>query len=256
MVLPPSDRLVRDLLMYKRTEKYIRQNITVAQQDSVKRILTDRQFQNNERYTGLRRLVEELLGQATLIVSGQDLEIPGTDAKTRIVRGFHELLVRAYPNLRMLRGITYAEADIANCLQASATLFAGDAAMVSEAEGEMLAWVQSNNQSGLRTTLQGLSNRFESKPYGWYLAAIQCTLAKLCARGKIEVRQDANILEGGELGRALRNTQGFANVILAPQIDFTAGQVRYLKEFYAESLTDRRRPARRRHWARRRPRPS
>ena len=234
VVLPPSDRLVRDLLMYKRTEKCIRQNITVAQQDSVKRILTDRQFQNNERYTGLRRLVEELLGQATLILSGQDLEIPGTEAKTRIVRGFHELLVRAYPNLRMLRGITYTEADITNCLQASATLFAGDAAMVSEAEGEMLAWVQSNNQSGLRTTMQGLTNRFESKPYGWYLAAIQCTLAKLCARGKIEVRQDANILEGGELSRALRNTQGFANVILAPQIDFTAAQVRHLKDFYAE----------------------
>ena len=127
VVLPASDRLVRDLLMYKRTEKYIRQNITVAQQDSVKRILTDRQFQNNERYGSLRKLVEELLCQATLVVSGQDLEQPGADAKTRIVRGFHELLVRAYPNLRMLRGITYTEADIANCLQPSVTLFGGDA---------------------------------------------------------------------------------------------------------------------------------
>jgi hypothetical protein len=234
VVLPASDRLVRDLLMYKRTEKYIRQNITVAQQDSVKRILTDRQFQNSERYGSLRKLVEELLCQAALVVSGQDLEQPGADAKTRIVRGFHELLVRAYPNLRMLRGINYTEADIANCLQPSATLFGGDAALVSEAESEMLAWVQSNNRSGLRTTLLGLVNRFESKPYGWYLAAIQCTVAKLCARGKIEARQDANILEGSDLGRTLRNTQGFASVILAPQIDFTAAQVRQLKEFHAE----------------------
>ena len=234
VVLPVSERLVRDLLMYKRTEKYIRQNITVAQQDSIKRILTDRQFQNRERYGSLRKLVEELLSQATLVVSGQDVEVTGTDAKSRIVRGFHELLVRAYPNLRMLRGINYTEADIANSLQPAVTLFGGDAALAGEAEAEMFAFVEGNNRSGLRTTLLALTNRFESKPYGWYLAAIQCMLAKLCVRGKIEVWQDANILEGSELGRALRNTQGFANVILAPQIDFTAGQVRQLKEFYAE----------------------
>ncbi|MBK7352718.1 MAG: BREX system P-loop protein BrxC [Nitrosomonas sp.] len=45
MVLMPADeRLVRDILMYKRTEKYIRQNISITQQEAVKRILTDKGF--------------------------------------------------------------------------------------------------------------------------------------------------------------------------------------------------------------------
>ena len=45
------------------------------------------------------------------------MEIDGEDPQTRIVRGFQELIVRTYPNLRMLRGITYSEDDIASYLQ-------------------------------------------------------------------------------------------------------------------------------------------
>ncbi len=104
----------------------------------------------------------------------------------------------------------------------------------SEAEQEMLAAIQSENRTGLRTTLQSLVRHFEHKPYGWYLAAIQCILAKLIARGKVEVQRDSNILEGDELERALQNTHGYTNLILQPQIDFTPAQVRHLKEFYSE----------------------
>ena len=74
----------------------------------------------------------------------------------------------------------------------------------------------------------------ERKPYGWYYAAILCILAKLCARGKVEVRTDGNILEDDDLERALRNTHGHGNVVLEPQVDFTASQVRSLKEFHAD----------------------
>ena len=41
ILMPADERLVRDILMYKRTEKYIRQNISITQQEAVKRILTD-----------------------------------------------------------------------------------------------------------------------------------------------------------------------------------------------------------------------
>ncbi len=234
VIMPPSDRLVRDLSMYKRTEKYVRQNVSLAQQDAIKRILTDKGFQNNERLAGLRKLVPELLSKASLIVGGQALEIGGSDPQSRIVRGFHELLGRTYPNLRMLRGINYTEQHIGACLRPTVTLLGDDAANFSEAEQEMQAFIQANQRTGLRTTLQTLVNRFERKPYGWYLAAIQCILAKLCARGKLEVRRDGALLEDRELEHALRNTHGYATVVLEPQIDFTPQQIRHLKEFYAD----------------------
>lgn len=235
VVLPADERLMRDILMYKRTEKYIRQNISITQQEAVKRILTDKGFQNRERYAELQQRVQSLMGKAKLFVVGADIEIGSEDAQTRVLRGFHELISRAYPNLRMLRGITYTENDIAKCLKHSQQgLFGNDATSLAESEQELLAFIQSNNRGGVRTTLKNLLEKFERKPYGWYYAAVLCTLAKLCARGKVEVRTDGNLLEEDELERALRNTHGHGNVVLEPQVEFTASQVRALKEFFED----------------------
>jgi hypothetical protein len=235
LVLPSDDRLVRDLLMYKRTEKYIRQNISVTQQEAIKRILNDKGFQNRERYADIQQRLQLLMGKAKLFVSGSEIEIGSEDAQTRILRGFHELIARAYPNLRMLRGINYTENDIIKCLKYSEDgLFGNDVTSLAESEQEMLAFIQSNNRGGVRTTLKSLLERFERKPYGWYYAAVLCTLANLCARGKVEARTDGNLLEENELERALRNTHGHGNLVLEPQVEFTASQIRALKEFYED----------------------
>lgn len=235
VALPDDERLVRDLLMYKRTEKYIRQNFSITQQESVKRILTDKGFQNKERYDDLQKRVQTLLGKAKLYVAGNEIEIGGEDAQSRIMRGFHELISRTYRNLSMLRGITYTENDIAQCLKAANDgLFGNDVTALAESEQELLAFIQSNHRSGIRTTVKSLLENFERKPYGWYYAAVLCTLASLCARGKVEVRVDGNLLEDADLERALRNSHGHGNVVLDPQVEFTASQVRALKEFYED----------------------
>ena len=239
VLVPPDDRLVRDLLMYKRTEKYIRQTVSVTQQEAVKRILTEKGFQNRERYAELQQRMQTLLGKAKLLVAGGDIDIGGEDPQTRITRGFQELIARTYPNLRMLRGIAYSENDIANHLNSSQdSLFGNDAASLAESEQELLAFIQSNQRGGIRTTLKHLLERFERKPYGWSCPAILCTLANLCARGKVEVRTDGNLLEEDDLERALRNAHGYGNVVLEPQVDFTASQVRGLKAFHQDFFDD------------------
>jgi energy-coupling factor transporter ATP-binding protein EcfA2 len=235
VVLPQEDRLMRDILMFKKTEKYIQQNVSVTQQESIKRILTDKGFQNRDRYNQLKDLVGSLLGKAKLLVAGSDVEVSSEHPESRITRGFLELIGRAYPNLRMLRGITVTEADVGNYLRhAQDGLFGGDVTNLAESEQEMLSFIQSNSRGGVRTTLKSLIEKFERKPYGWYYAAILCNLANLCARGKLEVRADGNLLEDDELERALLNTHGTNNVVLEPTVEFTAAQVRRLKEFYGD----------------------
>ena len=235
VLMPSDERLVRDLLTLKRTEKYIKQNISVTQQESVKRILNDKGFQNREREARIRQQVQGLLGKSKLLIGGADVEVANEDPQARVIRGFHDLIARAYPNLRMLRGVSYSENDIGSCLsRAEEGLFGNDAAALAESEQEVLAFIQSNNRGGVRSTLKGLLEKFERKPYGWYYAAILCTLASLCARGKVEVRLDGNILEDTELERALRNTHGHGSLVLEPQIEFTASQIRALKAFYED----------------------
>ena len=54
-------------------------------------------------------------------------------------------------------------------------------------------------------------------------------------------RSDANLLEGDELVKAIRNTHGFSNVVLEPQEDFTASQIWNLQTFHKDFFD---RPAR------------
>ena len=235
VVLPEDAGLVRDLLMYKRTEKYIRQNVSVTQQEIVKRILNDKGFQNRERLAEIEGRLKLLMSSAKLIVNGGDADVAGEDAQARIFKGFHQLIENSYPNLRMLRGVAFNEGDIGNHLRHSQEgLLGNDVTNLSEPEQELLAFIQSNARGGVRSTVKSVLERFEKKPYGWYYAAIICNVALLCARGKLEVRTDSNVLEDEDLERALRNTHGYGSVVLEPQVEYTASQVRSLKDFYSE----------------------
>jgi hypothetical protein len=168
-------------------------------------------------------------------VNANEIETSSSDGQMRVAKGFQELIARTYSNLPMLRGVSYTENDIASCLNISQQeLFNEEPLGLSESEQEVLAYIQGNTRNGLRTTLKQVLEKFERKPYGWYYAAVLCTLAKLYARGKIELRTDGNILDDGDIERALRNSHTQGNVVLDPQIEFTASQVRRLKEFYED----------------------
>lgn len=235
VLLPEDERVMRDLMMYKLTEKYIRQNVSSSQQDSVKRILESKANQNRERFSDLQQRVKTLLSKSKMFVGGSETESSSEDPQTRIIQGFQEVITKAYPNLVMLKGVVYTENDIKNILENSQeSLFGTDVSALSEAEQDMFAFIQSNDRGGVRVTIKSVLEKFEKKPYGWYYSAILCNLAKLCARGKIEVRSDGNILEDDSLKKALRNTHGHGNTVLEPLTEFTASQVRNLKEFYED----------------------
>ena len=232
LVLPPDDRLIRDLTVYKQTDKYILQNITLAQQETVKRILSGKTVSNKLRHATIVETIQDALGNARMFVAGSEIESAKHDPNLRVHDGFDALVRHTYPNLRMLRGITYAEANIEQCLCDSADgLFANDATALSEAETEMLSYIARSTKKGIRVTVKALVEEFERRPFGWYLAAILCTLAKLCGRSKIEARADSQTLEDSQLAAALKNTRVHGNVVLEPQIEFTGPQVRRVKEF-------------------------
>lgn len=234
VIMPPDDRVMRDLLMFERTNKYIRQNISTTQQESIKRILTDKTLQNQERYADLTQHIENLLGKSKMFINANLVDIKGSDPQGRIIKGFHDLIIRTYPNLTMLKDFTYTEKYVSKCLKDAGNLFGDDVSLLSEAEQEMLSFVKLNKSTGIRTTVKSLIERFEKKSYGWYYAAILCILAKLCAASKVELNSDSNILEDDQLEKALLNTHGHANLVIEPLNDFTAGQIRSLKQFYEE----------------------
>ena len=235
VVMPPDERIYADLMMYKKTEKYIRHNQGNTQTETISRIIGEKSNQNRRRMIGLCERVKAQMGKSQILVSGELQDISSEDPMTKVLKGFYKLIAITYPNLRMLKSSNFKEQDVREYLnQSGDTLFGNDTIDMTEAEQEMLAAINQNNQFGVRSTLKHLIDTFEKKPYGWYLAAIQCTLAKLCARAKIEVRKDSQPLENDALISAIRNTAQHANLVLFPQVDFSNSQIKALQEFYED----------------------
>ncbi|MEA5536775.1 BREX system P-loop protein BrxC [Crocosphaera sp. XPORK-15E] len=235
IIIPSDDRFVSDFIMYKKTEKYYQQNISVTQHEAVKSILNQKNQSNEQRYGEIKNKVKSLLGKAKLFVAGTELDISSNDAQIRIISGFQKLISRVYPHLKMLAGVTYKAEQVNDFLQHSQeSLFANDVNPLSEPEKEVFSFIQMNEKRGLRTSMKSLKEHFERKPYGWSEGAMLCMVAKLCARGKLEVQTEGNLLEAEALVEAISNSGNYNNVLLQPQQEFTSSQVRKLKDFYED----------------------
>ena len=236
VVLESDSRFLEDLILFKKTEKFIRQVPTGSQQPGRGRIVAEKGEQNGRRYKDLEQHMGKLIVGARMFVRGEEIDVKGGDAQERIVKGFQMLVDKVYVNLPMLRGVTYSEADISKAAMPGSGFLGGggeDQDLVEEQQ-EVLNYVQSQTQIGLKVSVKHLVDQFGGKPYGWPSVAVLCLIASLSSGNKIEARSDSMVLESAELAKALNNSRNLANILLTPQTDFTPAQIRKAKEFYKD----------------------
>ena len=234
VVLKPDDRFFRDLTLFKKTDKFIRQARSGSQQPGRDRIVAEKGDQNSRRYKDLELRLRKLMAEARMFVRGDELDIGGKDPQERTVKGFQELVDKVYVNLPMLRGVTYVEADILKAATPESGLFGNNGEGLTEAEQVVFNFVQSQGRNGVKVSVKHLAERFGRKPYGWPTIAVLCLAASLSGKGKLEARSDGTVLERTELAKALNNSHALANILLTPQTEFTAAQIRKAKEVYKE----------------------
>jgi len=240
MALPADERVVKDARLYLKTEKYIKQNNSTTNKDSIKRILYDKGQQNAERKRNLTILLNTLLGESRVYLYGAEHNVGSTvDGKTKVITGFQDLVRLAYPNLKMLGAIQFSEQTIINIIRSKQDdLFGEDDETMSEAEQEIYNLVIRRKKQSDRTTLTDLKDLFSKKPYGWYQNAIFSVTAKLYKRGKIEVKQDSNTLTDLDFLSNLQSNRTFSNTLLEPQVDFDQRLVKKLKDVYQDMFDE------------------
>lgn len=234
VVLKSDVRFIRDLTLFKQTDKFIRQARAGSQQPGRDRIVAEKGDQNSRRYKDLELRLRKLMAEARMFVRGDELDIGGEEPQDRIVKGFQGLVDKVYVNLPMLRGVTYTEVDILKAATPESGLFGNNGEGLTEAEQDVLNYVQSQARNGVKVSVKYLIERFGCKPYGWPTTAILCLVASLSGKGKLEARSDGTVLERAELAKALNNSHALANILLTPQTEFTSAQIRKAKELYKE----------------------
>lgn len=236
--LPQDDRFRADLVAWKRTDKYVRQNLSSAS-DRVRGIIEDKGRQNGHRMRELEARAVTLLAESRIWARGSEVEIRGEDPAVRIAKGFQTLVDKVYTNLPMLRGQSYGEVDVARLFKQGAQTLQGlGETAPSEPEREVLNILSTHNRQGLRTTVKTLLERLTVKPYGWSEFAVLALTAGLLGRGKLEASLDGAPLDGDAVPKALNNNHKHANIVLEQTSDHTPAQVSRLRASI-EALMDR-----------------
>lgn len=237
LILDPSKdkRLFPELTRYLKTEKYIKQNRgNFDAQDQKARILAEKGQQIIALKSELRERVRELISTADFMAGGTDITVAGSDSKGRIVDGFQQLLRITYPHLRMLKDVIYAESSLQKIVDGKNDLLGADAEPMTEAQKDVLSRIQLLDKSKEHMTVKTLITHYESKPYGWPMAATLHQIANLNVRGNIELSLNSDPLEGRQMVDAIKNTHSQASIKVRLQQEYDRGSIRKLTSFFTE----------------------
>lgn len=107
-----------------------------------------------------------------------------------------------------------------------------------EVEIEVINKIQRNKGNHERTTIKGLIDHFNARPYGWYQTAMLCIIAKLYKRNKISLKQDGSNLDDRFVLDALLKNNQYANTIIELEEEIQNSQIQKLKAFYQEYFNE------------------
>jgi hypothetical protein len=243
VILEPDVRVLADLRLLIKTEKYTKRKQTTSLSAIEDQILRSKAAQNVDREKELIGRVRRAVGEAALIINATDVSSNSQDALARVTDGFQDLVSRTYTQLKLLDGVTYSEQQVAGAANPDSGLF--DAAAwtkLSTPGEEVLSFVLRKQALGEQVTVKTIVDAFQAKPYGWDLASIEVFVAFLIGASKVTLAVDGNVLKRSEVAAALRNTQKHSHAVVAPQKTFDERKVVAFRKFCTDFFDDAQAP--------------
>ena len=232
VILEPDERVLSDLRLLLKTDKYTKRKRTTSLSAIEEQILQSKATLNREREKELVQRIQSAVGKATLVINAADVPASSQDALGRVTEGFQELISRTYTQLKLLGGVTYSEQQVAGAANPDSGLFDADALLkIDQPAQEVLSTILRKDAQGEQVTMKTIVDTFQAKPYGWDLASIEVIVASLIGASKITLTVDGNVLKRSEVATALRNTQKHSHEIVAPQKTFDERKVANFRKF-------------------------
>lgn len=225
-------RLLADLRLFVKTEKYTKQRTNSGATSSTLAILQAKQLLNADREKELIERLRQAVGNAQMIINASEVTSSSQEALARVSDGFQELVSRTYTSLGLLGGKAFSEQQVAGAVQNDQGLFgAEDLSTLTSPGAEMEAWIISQTNLGEQVTIKKIVDRFESKPYGWNLGSIEVVLGWLVGTGKMTLSVDATPVVRTEAAALIKNTAKQQHTVVAPQKAYDATKVTTFKKF-------------------------
>jgi hypothetical protein len=225
-------RLLADVRLLLKTEKYTKQRTNSGATPSMQAILQSKQVLNADREKELIERLRQAVGTAQLIINAAEVTSSSQDAVGRVTDGFQELVSRTYTSLGLLGGKVFPEQQVPSAVQNDTGLFgAGTPSLLNSPGTEMESWIITQTGLGEQVTIKKIVERFETKPYGWDLGSIEVVLGWLVGNGKVALSVDSNPVVRTEAATLIRNTGKHQHVVVAPQKAYDQAKVAAFKKF-------------------------
>ncbi len=233
VILEPDARVLSDVRLLIKTEKYTKRKQTSSLSATEDQILRSKAAQNVEREKELVERVRRAVGKAALVIDATEVTSASQDAVARVTDGFQELVSRTYTQLNLLGGMAYGEQQVADVANPAQEGLIDDPALSKLAVPgeEVLSFLVRRDGLGEQVTVKTIVDTFQAKPYGWDLGSIEVVVAWLVGTSKITLTVDGNILKRTEIATVLRNTQKHSHTVVAPQKSYDERRVAAFRKF-------------------------
>jgi hypothetical protein len=243
VILEPDERVLSDLRLLLKTDKYTKRKQTTSLSAIEQQILRSKAALNREREKELVQRIQGAVGKAGLVINAADVTASSQDALGRVTEGFQELISRTYTQLKLLGAVTYSEQQVAGAANPESGLFDANALLeINPPAEEVMSFIVRRENLGEQVTMKTIVDAFQAKPYGWDLAAIEVIVASLIGVSKVTLTMDGNVLKRSEVAAALRNTQKHSHEIVSPQKTFDERKVSNFRKFCTDFFDENTAP--------------
>jgi hypothetical protein len=129
-----------------------------------------------------------------------------------IENSFNDVIPTLYSSIGMLN-IEYNEKQIDILIDAASDLFGDSDGVLDPAAEEMNSYLKRVHAKNQTVTIADLITKYTKKPYGWYQAGIQCTLANLFSRGLVSITLNGIEQDKNSVKATLSNSRSFNAIV-------------------------------------------
>ncbi|KFJ01336.1 BREX system P-loop protein BrxC [Bifidobacterium stellenboschense] len=241
-----ASKLMRDLTMVERTEKYLR--LHANEQGARKRIIDDKRGNLGTMYRELKTTVSQALRSSVIAYNGAVLETKARqDAAGIVSEAMQTLIGRLYTNLGMVEGLAYAEKDLPGVLaDASVPVDASQPSIgvgtdtarnrLDSPAQDVFDYVAGQARRNLASTVRDVTRHYEDEPYGWPFTVTLACLCHLVGSDRIRLMIDSRRVPRTDVVKSLTNQKTAESVLVEIPKRHDAAKLRDLREFAADYL--------------------
>ena len=237
--LPDDQRLIDDLDILVKTEKYIRQKNSSSLTPSIQSILRTRGDENNKRREDIKTILEDLISRADVFACGSKVNIGNRDAKNVLIEGLNYLVDNVYQKLNYVKSGFETEAEVSNALTRDREEQDINGKPFNDAaRSEIQAWLRDETRLHRQVTIRTLRDKFASRPYGWSEFDTLGVMAELANTGKVELRHaqsNVNLRESGLVNR-IRSKKGLDEYTVRITEEIDAASLKIAKDMANDLL--------------------